>query len=297
MDVALYLVLVLATGNGSTQTISGLNFSPDLVWISGLNFSVRIWCEIKGRMTTLLWMTPCVACKRIWSAIVLPRNWRYLQTQGLTAFNSDGFSLGTLAKVNTSSATYAPGPGTPAAQQSPTQQGSITSQVRANASAGFSIVTYTGNGTAGATIGHGLGVNPSFVIVKSRSGSGSSYYWTCYHGSLGATKALELNSTTAAFISPGAWNNTEPTSSVFSVASNAVNNGSGSTYVAYCFAPVAGYSSFGSYTGNGSADGPFVYTGFRPRWVMWKNASSAGSWYSMTHPEARTTSQTMLCSK
>jgi hypothetical protein len=149
--------------------------------------------------------------------------------------------------------------------------------VRANASAGFSIVTYTGNGTAGATIGHGLGVNPSFVIVKSRSGSGSSYYWTCYHGSLGATKALELNSTTAAFISPGAWNNTEPTSSVFSVASNAVNNGSGSTYV-YAFAPVAGYSSFGSYTGNGSTDGPFVYTGFRPRWILYKRTDDTGYW-------------------
>jgi hypothetical protein len=260
MDVALY------TGNGSTQTISGLNFSPDLVWIKGRSGGTdhALYDAVRGVQKDLVSNSTAAETT---------------QTQGLTAFNSDGFSLGTLAKVNTSSATYAGWSWDAGTSTVTNTAGSITSQVRANASAGFSIVTYTGNGTAGATIGHGLGVNPSFVIVKSRSGSGSSYYWTCYHGSLGATKALELNSTTAAFISPGAWNNTEPTSSVFSVASNAVNNGSGSTYVAYCFAPVAGYSSFGSYTGNGSADGPFVYTGFRPRWVMWKNASSAGSWY------------------
>ena len=264
MDVALY------TGNGSTQTISGLNFSPDLVWIKnrGVAHNHAIYDVQRGAYVQM--------------QTNLTAEDQNFNPYGVTAFNSDGFGLNDLSNggynVNGSSMSYVAWTWDAGSSTVTNTQGSITSQVRANASAGFSVVTYTGNGTAGATIGHGLGVNPSFVIVKSRSGSGSSYYWTCYHGSLGATKALELNSTTAAFISPGAWNNTEPTSSVFSVASNAVNNGSGSTYVAYCFAPVSGYSSFGSYTGNGSADGPFVYTGFRPRWLLVK-ASSAGESY------------------
>ena len=259
MDVALY------TGNGSTQTISGLNFSPDFVWIKqrDVTRSHQLFDIIRGANNVLFSDTTDA---------------EQAVTGRFDSFDSTGFSLGSSDRVNGSGGSYAAWAWDAGTTTASNPDGSITSQVRANASAGFSIVTYTGNGTAGATIGHGLGVNPSFVIVKSRSGSGSSYYWICYHGSLGATKALELNSTTAAFISPGAWNNTEPTSSVFSVASNAVNNGSGSTYVAYCFSPVVGYTSAGSYTGNGSADGPFVYTSMRPRWILLKRTDSTGNW-------------------
>jgi len=152
--------------------------------------------------------------------------------------------------------------------------GTITSQVRANPSAGFSVVTYTANNTAGATIGHGLGVTPSFIIVKSRNNVNS---WNCYHASLGNTKGIDLNSTNAANTSSNYWNNTSPTSSVFSVA--LFTNNSTYTYVAYCFADVEGFSAFGSYTGNGSTDGPFVYTGFRPAFVLIKLAvGSTESW-------------------
>ena len=151
--------------------------------------------------------------------------------------------------------------------------GTISAQVRANPTAGFSVVTYTANNTAGATIGHGLGVAPSFIIVKSRSAVNS---WNCYHTSLGNTKGIDLNGTGAASTNSLYWNNTSPTSSVFSVST--FTNNSTSTYVAYCFAAVAGYSAFGNYTGNGSTDGPFVYTGFRPRFVLFKKSSAADDW-------------------
>jgi len=151
--------------------------------------------------------------------------------------------------------------------------GSITSTVSANTSAGFSIVTYTANNTAGATIGHGLGVAPSMIIVKCRNNANS---WNSYHISLGNTKGINLNSTAAEDTSSNYWNNTTPTSSVFTTG--IYTNNSTFNFVAYCFAQVAGYSAFGSYTGNGSTDGPFIFTGFRPRFVLFKNSSASSQW-------------------
>jgi hypothetical protein len=154
--------------------------------------------------------------------------------------------------------------------------GSITSTVSANTTSGFSVVTYTGNGTAGATIGHGIGSAPRMIIVKDRNYSGGRP-WPVYHASLGNTQFLYLNTTDAAGTNTW-WNNTTPTSSVFTVGSNSVVNFSGTSYVAYCFAEVPGYSRFGSYVGNGSADGPFVFCGFRPAYVMIKRADATGNW-------------------
>jgi len=153
--------------------------------------------------------------------------------------------------------------------------GSISSQVRANASAGFSVVTYTGTG-ANASVGHGLGVAPSLIIIKART-QATARHWAVYHASVGATKILELSTTNAAQ-TVNFWQDTAPTSTVFTLSNQGDVNASTYTYVAYCFAPVAGYSSFGSYTGNGSADGPFVYTGFRPAFVLVKMSSSTGNW-------------------
>lgn len=152
--------------------------------------------------------------------------------------------------------------------------GSITSQVSANASAGFSIVTYTGTG-ANATVGHGLGVAPSFIMFKSRNNVSN---WIAYHASLGATKYIHPNLTAASNTLSTIFNNTAPTSSVFSLGSEATANGSGSTTVAYCWSEIAGFSKIGSYVGNGSADGVFVYTGFRPKFVIIKNADAVESW-------------------
>jgi hypothetical protein len=190
-----------------------------------------------------------------------------------TSFNSNGYTLG--------SADYGTGVtlvdwcwkagGTAVSNTA----GTITSSVSANTTAGFSVVTYTGTG-ANATVGHGLGVAPSLVICKDRS---AAQGWVTYHISSGATNYLVLNATTAATASSTAWNNTAPTSSVFSVGVNSGTGGLTDPYVAYCWAPVAGYSAFGSYTGNGNADGPFIYTGFRPRWIMIKSSSAVESWY------------------
>jgi hypothetical protein len=152
--------------------------------------------------------------------------------------------------------------------------GSITSTVSANTTSGFSIVTYTGTGS-NATVGHGLGVAPSMVITKSRSDVGG---WAVYHISTGASYYLLLNGTSSAANEPTLWNNTAPTSTRFSIGTSGAANTSAATYVAYCFAPIAGYSAFGSYTGNGSADGPFVFTGMRPAYVMVKRTDTTGDW-------------------
>ena len=154
--------------------------------------------------------------------------------------------------------------------------GSIASTVSASTTSGFSIVTYTGNGTGGATIGHGLGVAPACVIIKNRTSG--TYDWLVYHKALGATKYMALNRTDASTTSAIGWNNTEPSSSFVTLGTaNAVNTNS-SNYVAYCFAEKKGFSKFGSYVGNGNIDSPFIYTGFKPSFLLIKDASNITSW-------------------
>jgi hypothetical protein len=155
--------------------------------------------------------------------------------------------------------------------------GSVNSQVSANPTAGFSVVTYTGPGGTSGTIGHGLGATPSMIIVKNRDGITAN--WTVYHASLGNTKALYLNTTDAEQTATSFWNNTSPSSTVFTVGNNAGTNYSVTiNYVAYCFAPIAGYSDFGSYIGNGSANGPFVYTGFKPAFLLIRTTGTAAGY-------------------
>jgi len=248
-----YFDAVLYTGNGSTQTISGLNFSPDWVWIKGrsLTSNNRLYDQIRG------------ATKSIYSDLTDAEG---TESTGLTAFTSDGFSLGSQAGHNQNTSTYVAWCWDGGSSTVSNTQGSITSQVRANASAGFSVVTWSSTTTVSHTFGHGLGVAPAFVIVKRRSSSG---VWRIGHTSLGWTRALQFD-TGAQLAADGAyWNNTAPTSTVVYIGDTGQL---GADNVAYCFAPVDGYSSFGSYTGNGSADGPFVYTGFRPRWIVLKRA-------------------------
>ena len=152
--------------------------------------------------------------------------------------------------------------------------GSIQSNVSPNSTSLFSIVSYTGTGS-NATVGHGLGVVPSMIIVKSRS---TTDWWITYHKSVGATKYVPLNFNNAAATNSAIWNDTEPTSSVFSIGTNGGTNGSSNNYIAYCFAEKKGYSKFGSYTGNGNADGAFVYTGFKPAFIMFKRTNGTGNW-------------------
>ena len=255
MDVVTY------TGTGSTLTpTSSLGFSPDLVWIKSRSAATdnTLYDVVRGAQARLE--------SNNTDAEVTSDN-------GLTAFNSAGFTLGTLAQVNTSSATYAAWTWDAGSSTVTNTQGSISSQVRANASAGFSIVTWTPQSTAG-TVGHGLGVAPEFIITKDRDVTTA---WFVYHKSVGTQKYLLLNQTGAATTNSTVFT-AAPTSTVFDQGTGFVTGSGYGKQVCYCFAPVAGYSAFGSYTGNGSADGPFVFTGFRPRWVMIKSSSNVQNW-------------------
>lgn len=255
--------VVTYTGTGASQSITGLRFQPDFVWIKGRSGATdhALYDRVRGVQIDLVSNSTAAETT---------------QSTGLTAFNADGFTIGTLAKINTNGATYvawcwkANGAGVS------NTAGTITSTVSANTTAGISVVGYTANGTNGATVGHGLGVAPALMIFKRR---GAVSDWVVYHKALGATKRMFLDTTDAVATTSVYFNNVEPTSSVFTIGSAADINTSTAAMIAYCFAEVTGFSKFGSYTGNGSADGSFVYTGFRPRWVLIKAASggTAGS--------------------
>jgi hypothetical protein len=199
----------------------------------------------------------------------------------ISALNSDGFSVNVNPNVgvNENGGSHVAWCWDAGSSTVTNTAGSISAQVRANASAGFSIVTYTGNGTLGDTFGHGLGVKPGMVIVKNRTAL-SEDNWAVWHDSLGVGNWMYLNLTSSEQTGTSRFNSTDPNSSVVTLGNSGDTNRSGHNYVAYCFAPVAGYSSFGSYTGNGQSgdSAPFIWTGFRPRWVLTKASSSTGLW-------------------
>ena len=254
-----YMAAMTYTGTGSSQTIANsAAFQPDLVWIKSRSAATDNKLTDSVRGATLALVSNSTAAETT-------------DTTGLTAFNSSGFTLGTSTTYNNNAATYIAWQWKANGTAVSNTSGTITSQVSANPTAGFSVVTYTGTG-ANATVGHGLGVAPSLIILKYRNISSN---WSVYHASVGNTGRLALNLTDAVNTSSTFWNNTSPTSTVFSLGSNFADT---NTYVAYCFAAIAGYSAFGSYTGNGSADGPFVYLGFRPRFVLIKRSDVAENW-------------------
>nr|BAR15303.1 hypothetical protein [uncultured Mediterranean phage uvMED] len=258
-----YFNTKLYTGNGSTNAITGVGFQPDFVWIkdrSGTN-NHELNDAVRG------------ANHQVFSNLT---NAETTPTNHLNAFNSDGFTLGNDGSVNTNSSNYCSWNWKANGAGSSNTDGSITSSVSANTTSGFSIVSYTGTG-ANATVGHGLGSKPKFIIIKSRDKVDN---WHCYHESIGATKVIWLDLTSASASTSPFMQDTEPTSSVFSLGNNTAVNTSGFDHIAYCFADVKGYSKFGSYTGNGNADGTFVYTGFKPAWVMVKQTNASGnSWH------------------
>ena len=200
----------------------------------------------------------------------------------LTAFNSDGFTVGSGTNVNQTSNTYISWAWNAGGSNTTNTSGTITSIVRANPTAGFSIVTWTGSGAAG-TVGHGLGTTPAMIIIKNRTTS--STQWVTWHQSLSGATATDgayiyLNSTAAASTTTVFYNGSQISSSVFGLRGNNSNvNASPDNYIAYCWAPIAGFSSFDSYTGNGSTDGPFIYTGFRPKYIMVKCSTATEGWY------------------
>jgi|TARA_Y100000033_G_scaffold26211_1_gene24898 hypothetical protein len=262
-----YFNAVLYTGTGSNpRAVTGVGHSSDFVWIKARNAAAghAIMDSVRGTGTNAL-------ASHTTSA-------EGTETYGqMSSFDSDGFTVTFSSNgeqnVNFNNRTYVAWSWEAASSTASNTDGSITSSVRANTSAGMSVVGFTGNGSA-ATIGHGLNAAPELILLKNRQ---TTQLWYAYSKELGAAKYLYLNQTDGAVSDVGMWNNVEPTSSVFTVGSYALSN----NYIAYCFTPVAGYSAMGSYTGNGSsANGTFVWTGFRPRWVLIKATSIAGqSWY------------------
>jgi hypothetical protein len=240
------------SGNGTfpRSITNSASFKPDLVWTKSRSnaYSHLLFDSVRGAGTNGL------ASNETSSETV---NSAYAN---LSSFNSDGFTFAAPSGTDVENANgttavawqWQAGAGTTSTNTS----GSISSTVSVNATAGFSIVTFTANGVTGATVGHGLGVAPKMMIVKCRSNTQS---WPVYHTTLGNTKYLMLNTTAAEVANIGMWNNTSPTSTVFTIGDQGFLWGSGFTYVVYCWAEIAGFSKFGSYTGNGSTDGPFVY--------------------------------------
>ena len=266
-----YFNTLLYTGNGSARTITGVGFQPDWVWVkerNSTNFHY-VYDVVRGNNLNV-YTNATDADTNVTSA---------LGGGGIGSQASDGFNIvsGTsnTNNVNTSSNTYVSW-NWKAGTTSGLSGGTITpSSYSINTTSGFGIYTYTGTGSAG-TIAHGLGSTPKMIIVKCRSDADT---WAVYHEDVGATKYLELDTTAAAQTSTQPWNDTAPTSSVFTVGNWSATNGSSRTYVAYCFVEKAGYSKFGSYTGNGSTNGPFIYTGFKPSWLMVKRYDGgANNW-------------------
>lgn len=268
-DPSAYFHIKLYNGNGSTQSITNDanagDFKPDWLWTKSRNDAFDHITRDSSRGVSQRLITHSTAAED--------------SASGTTSFDTNGFSLDSTNTVNKSTDNYVAwqwkaNGGTTSSNTS----GDITTTVQANTTAGFSIFTYTGTGTAGDTIGHGLGVVPNWIIIKSRSIAND---WTIYHSantSAPETDFLILQGTDATSDSNTRWNDTAPTSTLITLGNNAGVNGSTQTYVGYAFAEKQGYSKFGSYTGNGNADGSFVYTGFQPAFFLVKNTSVSSAW-------------------
>jgi hypothetical protein len=263
-----YMAATLYTGTGATQsivnTVNGVSLQPDLVWIKSRSnvLSHKLTNSVVGIQLALSSDSNAAESS---------------DTGGVTAFNSNGFTIGTTLAYNTNAATYVAWQWNAGGSTVTNTSGTISSQVRANPTAGFSIVTYTGTGSL-STVGHGLGVAPRMIIIKKRSTTGN---WSVYHANLTSVNhSVYLNSTNTQ-ASDVNTRGSAPSSTTFSVGTDLDVNASGTTLVAYCFSEVSGYSKFGVYTGNGSTDGAFVFLGFRPKFVMLKGTATGGSGWQM----------------
>ena len=242
-----YMDALAYTGTGAANSISSLGFSPDLVWIKnrGTTTSHAIYDTTRGAQSQLSSDTT---------------GDQVTSSSGLTSFDSNGFTIGTSTLVNTSGTQY------------------VAWGWDESSQSGLDVVSYTGNGS-NRTISHNLGVAPKMIIVKARTTAGADQGWPVWHASISNTTYLTLSTTSGTATGTDYWNSTSPTSSVFSLGTNASVNANNDTYIAYCFAEIEGYSKFGSYTGNASTDGPFVWCGFRPKWILVRNATDSGvSW-------------------
>ena len=266
----LYFQVKLYTGTGSSQAITldgDEDMQPDWVWIKERDDTSahNAYDSVRG----------------VTKYLYVDENGTQVTDAGsLTAFGSDGFTVNNDVYINESSSTYVAWcwkAGTAFSNDaSATSVGSIDSSGSINTTAGFSIINFTGNGTAGATVAHGLSAVPKLILVKVHT-SDTAYDWRVYHASLGATKNMIFNDGSAVATATNKWNDTAPTSSVFSLGDTSGTNESGSGIITYNFVEKQGFSKFGSFIGNGSLDGTFCFTGFRPAFVLLKCSSHASS--------------------
>ena len=256
----------LYTGNGGTQALTGLGFEPSFTWIKQRDngvYSNALFDAVRGVGKMLVSDTTATNGN---------------QTNGVTAFGSDGFTVGDFSAGNYNARKYVSWNWKANGAGSSNTTGSLTSTVSANTTSGFSIVQWTGNRSQTQTIGHGLGSIPKMIIIKNIS---VTQGWTVYSSEINANQRLVLNSNATEGTCTACFANTRPTNTVFTVGDDADTNGTGNTMIAYCFSDVQGYQKIGSYTGNNPAGGSntqFVYTGFTPKLVMFKEMSGAGNW-------------------
>ena len=257
-----YFNTVIYTGNGASNRAVTSGFATDFVWIKNRGTTDDHVLFDKIRTGTKYLYSNQTSAEATYSS------------QEVT-FENTGVNVGSYQSINQNSGNIASWHWKANGAGSANTAGSINSTVSANTTNGFSIVSYTGTGS-NATVGHGLGVAPSLIITKARTASGR--FWGVYSKPLENTGVMALNSTQAFDTSATYWNNTSPTDTLFSVGTNGDTN-SASAMIAYCFADVQGFSKFGSYLGTGNADGPFIYTGFKPAFVMGKKSSGVEDWF------------------
>ena len=249
-------------GNGGTNALTGVGFQPDWVWIK--NRDATDWHfltdAVRGVTKTLHSNTT---------------NAESTQATALTAFGSDGFTVGSDGSVNRNNQSFVAWNWKGNGAGSTNNDGNRTSTVSASTTSGFSIVRYQGNSSNNQTIGHGLGVAPKMIFIKNLS---SSLDWIVYNKTITAAKHLHLNTTAEAVSDNGMFNGVEPTATVFNVHANNDVNKANDYFIAYCFAEKKGYSKFGSYTGDGNTNGPFVYTGFKPAFFITKRTDAGAGW-------------------
>lgn len=250
------------SGTGAARTLSGLDFQPDLVWIKSRSAATShaLYDSLRG------------AGVRLESNSA---NGEVGNDDGLTAFTADGFTLGALDQVNAAGQSYVAWCWKAGSEAVANSDGTIASMVKTSLASGFGMVSYTGNNAAGATVGHGLGRKPSFIIAKSRSADATD--WTCYHSAMGADHAIWLNLTTSSDFDSTTWNDTEPNAATFTLGTSATTNPA-TPMIAYCWAEVPGFSKFGKYTGALEATSPFIHCGFRPKWLLIKEYDGTANW-------------------
>tara|TARA_Y100000052_G_scaffold27477_1_gene35542 strand:- start:1502 stop:4000 length:2499 start_codon:yes stop_codon:yes gene_type:complete len=288
-----YFDILTWTGNSTNnRSITGLQFQPDFVWIKKRTSSLAQHSIVNSITGTSDNSTGNGNVGDLDSADSGGEAAR--SAGGFESFDANGFTLGKGSNDNNadsayqlnnaSGQTYVAWNWNGGGSTATNNDGSITTQVRANPTAGFSVISYTGGGSAG-TIGHGLGVAPQAIITKRRSAIED---WKVFHQDISAAHFLKLNATQVQTSNTNVYPNTAPTSTVYSVGSHDSVTGNNDTYIAFCFSEVAGYSKFGSYTGNGSTDGTFIFTGFRPAWLMVKAISQSSGYWLMLDSTRRT---------